>query len=218
MVFKKIKKDAKQVPCLACPASDYFGIYKADESNTIGLGVMRFDAFSDYGNNFGKKDFLDYYQGIINALLEKGYKVALFSVGVYRDQRIGKELAEKNSNPNVTLLERPDCPEDLLRQVAGFKGIITVRTHSAYAAFSLNVPAVMIYFGIRGWSGKSKEFMRMMGRPQNAVCCDNLSPDELVEKFENAVADGWNQEIREKMLKCAQDNILRIINEISESD
>ena len=89
-----------------------------------------------------------------------------------------------------------------------------MRTHSAYAAFSLNVPAVMIYFGTRGWAGKSNEFMTMMGHPENAICCDNVAPVELVERFQQAMEKGWDQTVRKEKKQLCWENFVTIMNKI----
>ena len=212
--FKKLRPQSVQVPCTACLSSDVFNLSKDENSNVIGIGLMRHDAYDDYGNNFSKAFLLDYYKKVIDEILSRNYKVALFSVGVIRDQDFGEELIKHFNTDDVVLYERPLDVATFLNQVSTFKAILTVRTHSAYAAFSLDVPAIMIYFGTRGWSGKSNEFMSMMGVTQNAVCCDNVSPAELVEKLEAAIKLGWNKEVMLEKKKMCYQNFFEIMNKI----
>lgn len=213
-VFKQLCADAKQVPCLASISASVLGVEKTDNSNIVGIGMMRPDAYSDYGNKVTKEYLLDYYKKLIDEICKRGHKVALFSVGVVRDHWFGEELLRYMGRDDVELYERPKDVETFLKQVSSFKGIITVRTHSAYAAYSLNVPAVMIYFGKNGWAGKSSEFMKMMGNPNNAICCDNIMPIELADKFEVALNQGWNQEAYIETTKMCYNNFNEILNKI----
>lgn len=213
-VFQALRPSSIQIPCSACLSSDVFHLSKNENSNIIGIGLMRPDAYSDYGNDINDTYLLAYYKNTIEELFRRGYKVALFSVGVPEDHYFGEKLIEYMHNENVVLYDRPTDVQTFLHQFSTFKGIITVRTHSAYAAFSLNVPAVMIYFGRRGWSGKSNEFMQMMGVPENAICCDGVSPEELVNKFENALKAGWNQEVREHRKQQCYQNFFEIMQKI----
>ena len=217
--FLKLKEDAVQVPCSACLAGDVLGIQKLNDGNTVGIGLMRYDCYSDYGNKVDKAFVVNYYVDLIVELRRLGYDVALFSVGVMRDHIMGDELLRCMQDRHIPTngivqLPRPTEVKTLLEQISGFKGIITVRTHSAYAAFSLNVPAVMIYFGSRGWAGKSNEFMTMMGRPENAICCDNVAPVELVERFQQAMEKGWDQTVRKEKKQLCWENFVTIMNKI----
>lgn len=217
--FRKLNEKVEQIPCTACLSSETLGISRNPNAETVGIGLMRYDCYSDYGNKIGKEFILNYYVDVIVCLRRLGYKVALFSVGVIRDHVMGDEIlkcmAAKNfPTDGVVVLPRPTEVRMLLQQIADFRGILTVRTHSAYAAFSLDVPAVMIYFGTRGWAGKSNEFMTMMGRPENAICCDNLSPQQLVTKFEAAMHDGWDQKIRAEKKQLCLGNFVSIMNKI----
>ncbi len=214
--FQRLNPSITQVPCVASLSSAVFRVKKEDNSNKVGIGLMRPDAYSDYGNNISKEYLLEYYKQIVEELIRRGYQVYLFSVGVVRDQLFGEDLLHYMDRDDVVLCERPISVEMLLEQVASFRGILTVRTHSAYAAFSLNVPAVMIYFGQRGWSGKSREFMKMMGRPENAISCDALSPMALVEQFEKAMEMGWPSKLRGERMKQCYDNFHEITQKILE--
>lgn len=212
--FTQLYPQTVQIPCAACLSSRAFGLSADETSNTIGIGLMRHDAYEDYGNDVSKAFLLNYYKAVIEDIISRGYRVNLFSVGVLRDHYFGEELMEYIARDDVVLLERPLDVETFLNQVRSFRAILTVRTHSAYAAFSLNVPAVMIYFGTRGWSGKSSEFMSMMGRSENAVCCDNVSPEELVDRLESAMQKGWDSEHRAKMMDECLCNFFEIMRKI----
>ena len=219
--FQKLTDRVSQVPCMACLAKEALGIHSESraDNNTVGIGLMRYDCYSDYGNEIDKAFVVNYYVDVIVELRRLGYNVALFSVGVMRDHIMGDEILRcmqerQISREGVNLLPRPVKVRTLLEQIAQFRGILTVRTHSAYAAFSLNVPAVMIYFGTRGWSGKSNEFMKMVGRPENAICCDNVSPAELAAKFKEAMDEGWNQEVRREKRQLSWRNFVAIMDKI----
>ncbi len=213
--FRELNPNVQQIPCVACLAAELFNIERDENSNKIGIGLMRPDAYDDYGNDFSKDFLIDYYKQVVNVFLDDGFEVVLFSNGVVRDHSFGKLLIQAINKEDVSIYERPKTVEAFLRQVASFKGILTVRTHSAYAAYSLNIPAVMIFFGKRGWQGKSHEFMKMMGKDENAVACDDVKPGELAQKFYRALSEGWSVEDRRNKLKETYDNffrILRIIN------
>lgn len=215
-VFSKLYPSIRQIPCTACLSSDYLDIKTEQGSRTVGLGLIRHDAYSDYGNQVDKEFLLKYYSGIIQELRRRNLKVGLFSMGIIRDQKFGEELMQYLANNNlladdVVLCRRPVNTEEMLENISKFCGILTVRTHSAYAAFSLNVPAMMVYFGKGGWAGKATEFMKLMGCPENAICCDGLSPETLVERFDMTIKNGWNQEIRFMRKKECLDNFLTIL-------
>ena len=218
--FLKLNASVTQVPCIACLVADVLKI-KCDgfDNNTIGIGLMRYNCYSDYGKNISKEFLLDYYLNVIIELKRLGYKIALFSTGVQLDHTMGNDIIKImeqrcGNAKGITLLPRPVEVQDLVKQISHFRGILTVRTHSAYTAFSLNVPTVMMHFGKKGYARKASEFMKMMGRPENAVCCDNLSPVVLVEKFCNAMDAGWDQKVRkERKLICLQ-NFYTIMDKI----
>lgn len=218
-VFSRLYPSIQQIPCTACLSSDYLDITAEQDSRMVGLGLIRYDAYIDYGNQVDKEFLLKYYSEIIQELRRRNLKVGLFTMGIIRDQRFGEELMQYLADNNlladdVVLCRRPVNTEEMLENISKFCGVMTVRTHSAYAAFSLNVPAMMVYFGRGGWAGKATEFMSLMGCPENAVCCDGISPVNLVDLFDAAMKKGWDQRVRSMRKKECLDNFISIVKMI----
>lgn len=198
------KLPVKTVACAATMAGDLFGIKKDENSNKIGIGVIRGKVFEAYGYNLSQDELIDFYVNLVYEIENKGYKAQLFCNGFIKDYELGKKVCEKLGK-NI-LLKRPETPEELIEQVSGFKAICAARLHAVITAYSLDVPAVVF-----SWGTKQKDFMTQAGCTHRAIACSDMNAEYVIKVLCEAIENGWDNDKRTAFTKTGVDSIREIL-------
>lgn len=204
--FKKVCSYAELVCCSAAYSAEIYNMKKDYSSNTIGSGVIRPDAFEDYGIVISYEKLVDFYKQLIDKLFEIGYEVKLFTNGLTRDYIFGEKIAEASGREDI-LIERPERIEELLNTISSFKGVIVSRMHAAIIAYSFDIPALCLC-----WNNKHKEFMKYAGVEERAIYPKNFSADYVVEVLKNAIGSGWPEEQKETYRTTALKSVDEIVS------
>ncbi len=194
----------EQMACTAVLASDLYGIYRDDTSRTIGIGVIRGNAFSSYGYDFSEDQLIEFYVNLGRELKNQGHDVKFFTNGLMTDYVIGQKVASLMGDDSI-LLKRPETPEELVSQISGFKAVAIARLHAAITAFSLNIPTVLFCWGVKGL-----DFMKMAGAVEYAVTSENMNVAYVVDRLNQVMEQGWNQEQRHKLQLDAEESVLKM--------
>lgn len=201
----------KQVACTAVSAGDLFEIYRDKSSETIGIGVIRGNAFSSYGFDLSEEQLIGFYVDLGKELQSQGYRVKYFTNGLMSDYDIGRKVVAL-LNDDTLLLKRPETPDELLSQIASFKTVAVARLHAAISALSLNVPTVLFCWGVKG-----KDFMQMAGASSYAISPENMTVPYVTERIKSVMEHGWDQEKRQELQKNAADSILAMCEALTEN-
>ena len=213
--FKAVREDSQLVCCTAAYAAELFGVNGRTEKKDpgsvkkiIGIGVIREDAFNDYGFSVTGDKLLLFYQNLIHSLSDRGYEVKLFTNGLKRDQLFGERVAESLGRKDI-LLPRPEKIEDLLNMISEFQGLIVSRMHAAIIGYSFDIPAVCLC-----WNNKHREFLSCAGVPERAIYPDKFDAEYVTGVLDKSMSEGWPKEQREKYRLTALKSVDMIIENI----
>ena len=199
----------EQVSCTAVSAGDFFKIYHNKSSETIGIGVIRGNAFSSYGYDLSEEKLIDFYVELGKSLQSLGYKIKYFTNGLMTDYVIGQRVVAK-LNDETLLMRRAETPEELIKQISEFKAVAVARLHAAITAFSLDVPTVLFCWGVKG-----QDFMRMTNAAEYMVTAENMNVEYVINRIVSVISNGWDQEQRKKVQDYAEKSILAMCTAIS---
>lgn len=215
--------DSKQVKLLADAAffmKETYGISRKEDSEKIGIGIIRGNALTGYGVEFGTKQWVDLFIGIARELEKRGYEYEFFTNGLPGDQKLGRRVLKEMELPDEYLVERPLTDTELYDTIAGYKAIVTCRMHSSIAAFTLGIPSV-----IMSWNDKVDKLMAMIGYPERVIAIENFNGPFIVDQMEKAIEEGVDEAkvevMRDKALESVDDYIDLIIetdNKKTETD
>lgn len=210
--FQKVyNPSVQQVCCSAAYIADYYGMTKDSKSNTIGIGVIRPDAFADYGINISEESLIDFYVKTIRKLKDN-YDVKIFTNGLKRDYQFGLKIAGALDDDKL-MVERPERIEELLETIASFKAVIVSRMHAAIIAYSFDIPAVCLC-----WNNKHEAFLKGAGVPERAIYPDRFETNNVITVLEEAIENGWPKKQREVYRKTAIESVNNIISIIMDNE
>lgn len=173
-------------------SSDVYNIKKDTESDIIGIGVIVADRFVEFGRGISQEQYDKALVETIKKLEARGEKVQIFNNGDPEDKAYAEHISElvgKDKN----LVKTAQTPEDLIEIISGFKGVITSRLHSCIPAYSLDVPFVAI-----AWNQKLKFFAENISASERVIESDRLNSDTIIEVFDKALNEGYDNDFREK--------------------
>lgn len=203
----------RELPVAACTAtlSDrLFDINRDANANTVGIGVIKGDAFSEYGHDFSEEQLVEFYSSLVTATQKRGYRVRLFVNGFQVDRDIATKVQQR-LNDDALLLPCAESPEELVRQIASFRAVMCARMHAAIIAFALNIPTVLFCWGVKG-----RDFMEMANAADFAVPPERMRADVVLPLLERAMNEGWDAERRAAVRRSAEESIDRMLQKINE--
>ena len=139
-------------------AGECYGI-SASDSDTVGLGVL-------YPHSLSPKKTAAFWKRLIRALDEKQIRWKLFTNGFEQDMEFARSLLDGRPE-NEYLAPAPETPEELVRLIASFRGIIGFRLHSHIIGVSLGIPGAALV-----WDDKVRKFFDKMGIPEQCFTVD----------------------------------------------
>ena len=193
-------KKARLVPCSALYAAEAFGVVWAPVRNAVGIGVIRGNALSAYGNPFSEDDLLWLYRGVIQKLSCLGFLCYIFTDGMDRDYKFACALSK--AAPEAELLPRPVEASVLVRQISRFSAIVTARLHSCITAYSLGIPAVGLV-----WNKKVSDFFSLIGKPDSAIGLERFSPGEIVRTLLRELESPYDKETKDRLRAAVRDSV-----------
>lgn len=190
-------------------ASDAYGITKNDGSEIIGLGVGRPGLFTDYGIDYSKEQLLNLWKGIIAELDAKNIRWKLFTNGLKADEDFLLELLEyigRADEAEELSLAKPETSEELVENISKFKGVIALRMHANIVAYALDIPCVGLV-----WNEKMSAFAKNAGVSHRFVTCDKFDAKNIVQLLEQALLEGYDQNIKEAERKSVYDSLAQYL-------
>ncbi|MGY3568460.1 polysaccharide pyruvyl transferase family protein [Vibrio paucivorans] len=176
----------------------------SDVSNgKIGIGLIRGNSLQGYGVNFGTKQWVKLFSGIANELKARGYKFEFFTNGLPADTKLGRKVLKALDLPDEYLVERPLGDDELVDTINQYDGIVTCRMHSSIAAFTMNVPSVIL-----SWNDKVEKMMEIIGYPERAIKYEQLEAKYIVDMLERSLKEGISDEKLLAMKDKARESVL----------
>lgn len=177
---------------------EVYHVKKADHREVIGLGVIY--PGSSVSPEKEKKAWLKLFRFLDGA----GVKWTLFTNGGYSDYAYAQSVLASYEGRG-SLLPQPKNDAELVRQIAGLRGMISYRLHSHIIAASLGIPAVALV-----WDEKLVSFYRMMGCPERCLSC-TCSPEEIWRAYCRAEQEGMDRTRLKEMRQDAEKKLIQAL-------
>ena len=196
----------EKVADIATYAADCFGIHKDENSSTIGIGIIIYRRFAEFHKGISKEQYEKLILDIIHELELKKFKWVFFNNGDLEDAEYTRYICTKIGKDPVNYVLTPDSPEELVRIISRFKGIITSRLHSCITAYSLDIPFIALC-----WNNKLKFFAENIKVPERIIESDRFNIKDCMTEFYKALSNGYDPDFREKYKKSVYRSIKKII-------
>lgn len=182
-----------------------YGVTRAVSPDApIGLGFM-------YPNDQDAARVKRFWLDLIAYLEEHEIPWRVFTNGSGRDMGYAawvlRDMPDICARHQEDFEQIPATPEDLVKTIAGFRGILSFRLHSHIIAASLGVPSVAFI-----WDDKLKEFFRKMGCPERAISL-TAKPIEIWETYLQAEKIGWDQKKMSENVDISLKNFRKAIDQ-----
>ena len=173
------------------------------KKEVIGLGVVRYDLFADYGNPSITKEYqLAFWKETVQLLEEKGLPWTLFTNGATGDEAFANEVLAYIGHG--TKEKAPADAADLVRMISSFRGVIAGRMHSNIVAFALNIPSVGFI-----WNRKLVFWGKKTGHPERFLPVEKLTAENAVDTLMNILDQPVGPD--ENMRKPVYEAIVRFV-------
>jgi polysaccharide pyruvyl transferase WcaK-like protein len=126
---------------------------------------------------------ITFFADVALRLIDKGFTPVLFTNGDVEDEEVLVKVASRV--PGCEISPRPLNGGELYRVISSFDGLIAHRMHANITAYSLKIPHVGL-----GWDVKLKSFYKSVDRDAFFVETSRSSPEDVVETFIAAMAQG----------------------------
>lgn len=186
-------------------AADVYHVNKKQSAGPIGLGIM-------YPGSIPMGKAVRFWKRLICLLNKNGVRWQIFTNGDNRDQLFASYILDQI--PSLTKEQRDSCcaappenAEGLVRQISGYRSIVSFRLHSHIIAASLQVPSVAVV-----WDDKLREFFGLFDREKYCLSVSD-SPEKVLETLREVEQSGWPEEkilqLREESRKMLEQAVER---------
>lgn len=172
----------------ALRAGEVYGVEKNRNTDTVGLGIM-------FPRSLNSKQVISFWKKVIRALDDRGISWMAFTNGNEADMEFARLILEDRTEQ---LCPAPENPEELVRTISNFGGLISFRLHSHIIAASLDIPTVAVV-----WDDKLLRFFEKLGCPERCVRVSE-DPGRVLDALELAQKQGWNRALIEEQAADAQ--------------
>lgn len=185
----------KKIADIGVWSADVFNIKKDPNSKIIGIGIIVAKRFVEFKTGITPEEYDRVLVDVIKRLEARGEQIVIFNNGNFEDKAYAEyisDLAGKKKTDVITA----QSPEDIVRIISKFKGIITSRLHSCIPAYSLDIPFVAL-----SWNKKLKYFADSINVPERAIENDRFNSETIIEEFDMALKSGYDNKFREEYKK-----------------
>ena len=191
MIHNK-KTEVAKIADIGVWSSETFDISR-EKSDTIGLGIITPERFVEFHRNITPKQYEEEWLQIIKTLDLQGKKWEIFNNGDDCDREYAEALCLKAGYSPEQKVKTPTTPEELVKVISSYQGIVTSRLHSCIVAYSLGIPFVAII-----WNNKLQYFAENIGYRNRIIDSEDFNSQEVLKKFEEAITVGYNEKEREE--------------------
>lgn len=156
-----------------------------DDIKKIGIFVLRGGGFIDNGIKISRENAVDMWKEIAGELERRGYTYEFLTSGHYADEAALDYMIRNHEIPLERCAFNMNTPEQLMKKINTYDGVISCRLHPSIIAYSCDIPSIGIV-----WNDKVQFFYDSIGYSDRAVDPLQTRPQEIVEKLENAMEAG----------------------------
>jgi Uncharacterized conserved protein len=207
-----LKKRMKYPPRLvldpAVWAGEVYGIQRKPKVRKIGIGVIRPEIFEANGNQFSPEDVKGMYKRIILELQKRGYEWELFTNGMAQDELFGMEILNDMGLDKKRYKKRcVKSGRQLVKRIAGYRGVIASRLHANILATSLRVPSIGLV-----WNDKMNLFADAIDARERYLSGKQLlDASDIVNRFVCAEEEGYCEPQIDAMKMATEETIRNIL-------
>lgn len=141
----------------------------------IGIGVTHpatLDLHADRkSDRMSHKDWLSFYQQLIDYFIARNWTVELFTNGACSDQGFARKIYQRApATVGLTLADKPKTPKALAHRISSYDTLIAHRLHASVVAYSYGIPHVGL-----GWDSKMEGFFEATEREKFLISSPCLS-------------------------------------------
>lgn len=191
-------------------ASQAYNIIKDKHSKVVGIGIITYKRFVEFGRGITKEQYENVICGVITLLESANKDWVFFNNGDNEDASYQYYLCQKFGYPKTKMMRTPETPRDLVDNISHLSGVITSRLHSCIVSYSLGIPFVAI-----AWNDKLYRFAENIKRPEAILGKEQMDAKTIVSRLENFISKKYNQEELKTFMNTTYNcfiNYLNIIN------
>ena len=177
----------KKVSDSATYANIVYNVKKDDKSKIIGLCMCRGNLFIDNEINYSESELMKLWKNIIEDLDNKNIKWKIYTNGLQADNEFVYKFVNKYQYGEKNYVI-PANPEELVKAISLFKGIIATRLHSCIIAYSLDVPAIGLV-----WNKKLKLFGESIGYSQRFFEFNDFNSKKIIDELEKSIKEKYTK-------------------------
>lgn len=169
-------------------AKEVYGISSDKNSQVVGVGVIRLDAYSEEKSILNENEVFRIYKELIECLEKRNMPYKFFTDGLPSDYQFLLQLQEKLPyvNWHEHMVDRPQSGEELINTIAGFRGVIAPRLHANILSYALDIPSIGMI-----WNKKVEYFGDMIGYPERFFYLDEKCTGwKMVDTLVKAMQSG----------------------------
>jgi polysaccharide pyruvyl transferase WcaK-like protein len=159
----------------------------------IGLGIAAPDLLGYHADAAvaGGSDPLALFEGVAQALLAGGARVALFTNGAEEDRAALADVAARPglaaalADGRLAVTEAAETPAALAAQIAGFDAVVAHRLHACILGYAYGLPVVGL-----GWDRKVESFFASVAAPHWFEGRADATGAEIAQRVQAALAEG----------------------------
>lgn len=178
-----------------------------DKSNTVGIFVLRGNGFIDNNFDYTRNDAAKLWIDTAKLLEKKGYDYEFITSGYFGDEAFLDYMIRKFNVPVDKCVFNMNKPEDLIRKVSSYAGIISTRLHPSIISYSLGVPSVGVI-----WNHKVDMFYETVGRGDKTISVNGITPEAVADTLDAAVREGITRD--KKYAMTVYDSLVSSVGEV----
>lgn len=144
-------------PDNAILSSQLMHISKDENSQKVGIGLIRSNILDSYQEINGEQYVINFYQSTIERLKKENIEFDFFTNGASSDLEILRVLELNNKEQYKVRI--PKTTEDLMNIISSYRGIVVGRMHASIIGYSLGIPTMSF-----SWCRKLERFYSLINR------------------------------------------------------
>ncbi len=156
-----------------------------EKQKKIGVFVLRANGFKDNKVDFDRDASAKLWKDLADVLEARGYDYEFITSGHFGDEAFLDLLIKKYNLPESKCVFNMNAPDELIRRISSYEGVVSCRLHPSIISFSLDVPAVGLV-----WNSKVKFFYDSIGYGDRALEMEDITAEKVADALEMAISQG----------------------------
>ena len=156
-----------------------------EKQKKICVFVLRANGFKDNKVDFDRDASAKLWKDLADVLEARGYDYEFITSGHFGDEAFLDLLIKKYNLPESKCVFNMNAPDELIRRISSYEGVVSCRLHPSIISFSLDVPAVGLV-----WNSKVKFFYDSIGYGDRALEMEDITAEKVADALEMAISQG----------------------------